>query len=489
MTQVKAPIKLELKDGAVEVPYCVAELSALIQESLSYSDEDTAISLPQLTKDDWKLIHERLGLADAFSKDKTESSRQALQTSLKELSADELLSCMITADYLAMPAVFDAGLECAYAGHLNSLSFEKLSLLPPNDVYEIIFRRACAAYGPYEAPQITSFGEDITAMYVMFDGTIVSGSLDGTITTWDIEGNQRTRWKKHKNWVRAVRVTSDGTIVSGFYDGTVRILDREGNQLAVCEGHEAHITVLCIPSHGTIVSGSWDSTIRIWDLQGNQLAVCQGHKGPILALCVTPHGIIVSGAIDETVRMWDPEGNQLAVGEGHVGWVTAVCVTPQGTIVSGSNDGIVRIWDLEGNQLGVCRGHTFIYALCVTQNGCIVSGSEDGTVRVSDIQGNQLIVCREGHTAEVSTVCIAPHGTIVSGAHDGTINVWNAALQLTDVQAEKVWLYLQKESEHGMLYGIKRKLQKVCQRLLKESEWKQIRQLLKEDEELPNERY
>ncbi len=45
----------------------------------------------------------------------------------------------------------------AYAGQLDALSFEQLSTLPPNYVDEIIFRRACELYGPYEVSPYATY--------------------------------------------------------------------------------------------------------------------------------------------------------------------------------------------------------------------------------------------------------------------------------------------------------------------------------------------
>ncbi len=476
MTKVKlsAPLKLELQDDVVEVPGYVAELSALIQENLSYSVDDTPVSLTQLTKADWELIHEPLALAYMFNRDKTARSHQALLTSLKNLSADELLSCLRTADFLAVQIVFDACLHCAYAGHLNSLSYEQLDELLPDSIEEIIFRQVCAACGPYEAIQVASFNRNmlvpIKSMCVMRNGNIVLAQ-DNMIIILDREGNLLTCCEGHTGIVLAVCVTTDGAIVSGGQDCTVRVWDMEGNQLAVCEGHESHVLAVCVTKNGKIVSGSADSTVRIWDREGRQLAVCEGHEHNVTAVCITPDDKIVSASFDGTIRIWNMEGNQ------HTSWhegadlVKAVCITPEGSIVSGSSlNGAMRIWGTEGNRHACCEGHTSaVGAVCITKNGKIVSGSWDRTVRIWDTEGNQLAVCecKGGHDI-VNTCCVARDGKILSGHNDGTVRVWDIALSLTDAQAKKVWIKLQRNP---------------VQEETKLHDWKQIKRLLQENEE------
>ncbi len=489
MTQTKdlAPVKLELSGGIIEVPGYVAALSEIIRGNLRYSDDDTPISLSHLTKDNGECISECIELAYHCSVEMTESSYQALILFLKKLCADELLSYMLIADYLAMPVVFNACLTLAHAGHLNTLSYDKLSKLPPNYVDEIIFHRARAACGPYEATTISVcnvYEYQVSAVCVTPDGKIVSGSYDAEVRIWDSEGNQLAVCEGHEDIVDAVCVTPDGKIVSGSWGGMVRIWDMEGNQLAVCEGHESGVRAVCVTPDGKIVSGSIDGTIRIWDSEGNQLTVCEGHDGHVYTVCLAQDSKIVSGSGDNTVRIWDMKGTQLSVCEGHNAAVGAVCVTPDGKIVSGSCDGTVRIWDSEGNQLAVCKAHLEgVTAVCVTLDGKIISGSYDGTVKIWDKEGNQLAVC-QGHEGEVKTVYATKDDNIVSGSTDCTVRVWNATLALTDVQAEKLWSYLQElTNEYDVLYYVKKMLQQVWRYLKKESGWNHIKRLLQENKE------
>ncbi len=517
MTEVKhaAVLKLTLQNGTeVEVPSYVAELSETIREALNLFGDDTPISLPLLTESEWQLICEELPLVYSFFREKTESSRKVLLASLRRLSIDEFLSCMHSADYLGIPIVIDACVELSYAGHVNNISFEQLCTFFPNNVGEIILRQACAKCGPYDASELVSYKDDgvdgasavcvspdgkiisgsydgtvrvldsqgkqlavyrgheglVKAVCITPDGKIVSGSNDRTVRIWDPEGNQLAICEGHELWVTAVCVTPDGKIVSGSNDRTIRMWDIEGNQLAVCEGYEGRITTVCLMPDGKIVSGFWDGMVRIWDTEGNQLEICEGHESWVNAVCVTPDGKIVSGSTDKTVRLWNTEGNQLAVCKDHEDEVNAVCITPDGKIVSGSSDGTIRIWDTDGNQLSICEGHEGqVYTVCVTPDGKIVSGSADSTVRIWDLQGTQISVGR-GHTSWVSAVCITRGGNVVSRSHDGSLRIWDTSFPLTDVQAEKVWVYLQENPEL---------------KAFKQDGWIHIKKLLQEHEELP----
>ncbi len=472
MTQVKqlSTLKLELRDGTVlKVPRHLAELSETILGTLELIDDDRPISLPQLTEADWELVYEHLALASRVTTEKTEGARQALLASLGKLSAEVLLSCMMIVDYLAVPVVFEACLELAYAGHLNVLSYEQLCQLQPYYVHEIIFRRACAACGPYKAAQLAvckGHRAAVNTVCVTRNGSIVSGARDSTVRLWDMEGNQlalRSHGMRLNSSVDAISTTKDGKIAYGYSDGALSIWDTEGNplrrglealdntfyttqdgkivyryserkmsigdtgvdHLTVRYGHKAWVNTVCTIPDGKIVYGYADGKISIWNAEINELTVWSGHEDSVKAVCITPDGKIISGSNDRTIRVWDTEGNLLAVCEGHEGKVIACCVAKNGKIVSGSWDKTVRVWDTDGNQLAVCKGHEhWVNAVCITKNGKIVSGSSDGTVRVWDTEGNQLAVC-EGHEGDVIAVCISHNGKIISGSYDKTVRLWD----------------------------------------------------------------
>lgn len=70
----------------------------------------------------------------------------------------------------------------------------------------------------------------------------------------------------HEGPVNSVCLTADNKIVSGSADGTVRVFDMQGNLLVVCRGHEARVNSIFVTADNKIVSGSNDTTVRIWDL-------------------------------------------------------------------------------------------------------------------------------------------------------------------------------------------------------------------------------
>ena len=155
----------------------------------------------------------------------------------------------------------------------------------------------------------------------------------------------------HKNWISALQVLPDGRIVSGSWDTTIKIWTKQGNewQVETLEGHEGRVFTLQVLPDGRIVSGSGDNTIKIWTKQGNewQVETLKGHKSTVFTLQVLPDGRIVSGSGDGTIKIWTKQGNkwQVETLEGHEGRVDTFQVLPDGRIVSGSEDRTIKIWD------------------------------------------------------------------------------------------------------------------------------------------------
>jgi WD40 repeat protein len=270
---------------------------------------------------------------------------------------------------------------------------------------------------------------------------IVSGSYDGTLRLWDSQGNQISEpfaghTKGHTNLVFSVAFSPDGErIVSGGYDGTLRLWDLAGNPIGEpFEGHGDWVwSVAFSPDGERIISGSDDGTLRLWDLAGNPIGQAfKGHNSRVFSVAFSPDGErIVSSGADSTLRLWDLAGNPIGEPfEGHGDWVWSVAFSPDGEhIVSGSRDGTVRLWDLADNQIGQAFGGHGNLVLSVAFSPKferIVSGSDDGSLRLWDFQGNQIGQTSKRHSGRILSVAFSPDGErIVSGSDDSTLRLWN----------------------------------------------------------------
>jgi WD40 repeat protein len=189
-------------------------------------------------------------------------------------------------------------------------------------------------------------------------------------------GAEAARLEGRSGLVTALCVLPDGRLASGSEDGTIRLWDVvRFAEVARLEGHAGWVRALCVLPDGHLASASDDRTIRLWDVaRGTEAARLEGHSDPVTALCVLPDGGLASASNDGTIRRWDVARGAEAArfewhsDERHFDWVNALCGLPDGRLASGSSDSMIRLWD-------VARGAEAAAICCYSGRACCGSDS------------------------------------------------------------------------------------------------------------------
>jgi WD40 repeat protein len=289
-----------------------------------------------------------------------------------------------------------------------------------------------------------------------------SGSLDGTLTVWDlVRHEQATTYRSAnlspdccaavlQNGTRALTTGQDGRSI------VVKNLAR-GHTLCCLKSRPiATPTLLCctvFANETHVMGGCVDQTLKVWDLRsGSHEYTLRGHAGRVLCCAVLGGSTrAISGGADRTLIVWDLvrriEQFQLHGHSQDVLCCDAHQSPTSGTCrgVSGSSDGAVLVWDLEHRRLlyTMCGHVGPVHCCALLADGLYaVSGGADSTLRIWNVQNGTALFRNplRGHNGPVRCCAAFVVGAddhhpkkhrLLSGSDDGTLRVWELPLLTT----------------------------------------------------------
>uniref|UniRef100_A0AAU2K2V8 Helix-turn-helix domain-containing protein n=1 Tax=Streptomyces sp. NBC_00049 TaxID=2903617 RepID=A0AAU2K2V8_9ACTN len=277
------------------------------------------------------------------------------------------------------------------------------------------------------------------------DGTLATGSSDGTVTLRRVADRRTTATLTLPGRVRAVAFAPDGrTLAAASEGGPARIWDittadggtggPDRTARALPPSTTGARAVAFAPDGRTLAVAGPDGTIRLWDTAGDHRAVgsLPGHTGRVNALAYAPDGrMLVSAGADRTVRLWDPvEARPLAVLAGHTDEVLGAAFAPDGrSVASGGVDRTVRLWDVAGRRTtATLTGHSDdVNGVAFTPDGTtVVSAGGEGATRLWDVGSGRPAAAFSGHTDYVLGVAVDPGGALLATAgFDQSVVLWD----------------------------------------------------------------
>jgi WD40 repeat protein/DNA-binding transcriptional regulator YiaG len=273
------------------------------------------------------------------------------------------------------------------------------------------------------------------------EGTLATGSFDGSVKLWDLERGALlwTSWRT--NNIQRLVFTPDGrTLASSGVDAVIQLLDaKSGTHLRTLSGHSGPVYALAWSPDGSLLaSGGLDARIRLWDFSGAQpepsVRMLQGHSDWVFSLAFTPDGhTLASASWNGTVKLWDIESQHVrGTVSGHSGQVWAVAWSPDGrTMASCEWDKTIWLWDIERNTYrAVMHGHSAgVHGLAFTPDSrSLLSGSDDSTLRVWDVESGQCVRIMQGYAVSLYDVAWSPDGAqLASAGSDLLVTIWDGA--------------------------------------------------------------
>lgn len=225
------------------------------------------------------------------------------------------------------------------------------------------------------------------------DGLIVSAGKDTII---DVRppgrapsDNAERLLLGHANNICALDVGTNGTIVSGGWDTQARVWHLEsGECTAELKGHTAAVWSVLAFDDETIITACADKAIRIFSYSGKLLQTISGLPDVVRALCKLPPGhpsgaVFASAGNDQIIRFWTRDGVETLQLHGHEAFIYSLAVLPNGDLVSSSEDRTVRIWQGSECIQTITHPAISVWSVAVCQGtGDIVTGASDKLVRI-----------------------------------------------------------------------------------------------------------
>ena len=269
-----------------------------------------------------------------------------------------------------------------------------------------------------------------------------AGSRWGEVRVWREGGKLlHLAWQAHSSTVATLAFSPDeGTLATGSFDGSIKLWNLERGALLWTNWGTNNIQRLAFAPDGRMLaSGGADAVIHLWDAKsGTHVRTLSGHSGAVYALAWSPDGsLLASGGLDAHIRLWDfsvtqsdPNVRMLHV---HSDWVFSLAFMPDGrTLASASWNGTVKFWDVGGEESLRVRktvsGHSGqVWAVAWSPDGHTMASCEwDHTIWLWDIERSAYRAVLHGHSAGVHGLAFTPDSrSLLSGGDDGTLRLWD----------------------------------------------------------------
>ena len=279
---------------------------------------------------------------------------------------------------------------------LDSLVSQSLDL--PKLRSRLLHHTSLAPCSPFlsRAPQSYSLthvlshvhSQSVTALALLQNGNLASGSLDSTLKIWDLP-TQRVKavFEGHTHEVRKIVELSTGNLASCSADNTVNIWDRHtGDIMNTLEGFDTLIKdIVELDQEHVLILNDNDTGFTRWNYSKELEDNCktyEEHEDAVNKIIAVNRKHIFSASNDNTVKRWHCKNNEESemTYQGHTGAVTDVVCLDHKEIASASTDKTIRIWEISTRWCAhTLEGHTRpITSLCyVALYQRLVSGSLD----------------------------------------------------------------------------------------------------------------
>ena len=201
----------------------------------------------------------------------------------------------------------------------------------------------------------------LTAFVMLSLTSFVVGDDEGGLHVYELREEDgwtyADRLGNHRHGITALLLLADGRLVSGSSDGTVYFWDLAKEPYHKCvfmiddEYHEDPVVAFHKFDDHLFILG--EKGFCTWDSPSEKPVELMGYSGfSSRATCLTvmADGRVAIGTVEGDIELWSESGEWDRL-DGHASAVTTVYASPDGSLVSLGKDGALFLWNLETRQI------------------------------------------------------------------------------------------------------------------------------------------
>jgi WD40 repeat protein len=269
---------------------------------------------------------------------------------------------------------------------------------------------------------------ELSCLALSGDGSkLITGSIDGTLKSWDLDRVQAGARTEHPQRITALKYATEDSFVAGTADGTVSFWSAKDGaylrRLTSSEGALSPVHAIWVTCHSQrLVTRSQDGSVRVWNTQSGEIlkTLTRSHWPQIVAVMPDGQfaGYVLEDKLPKVKNVYFPSHWNCSVPH----------IQAQTLVVIARDLNLIQLWNVEREtQLGAYVSDVLISVAQVAEDGSrIVAGGYDGSVMFWDTSSGSSVRSESCHAGRITAIGISFSGEVaITTSEDGIAYVWD----------------------------------------------------------------